>query len=96
MSKGLIERTSLQNIANAIRAKLNVNTLYRPSEMATAIATISGKEVITWHQDSNNVRSFLSEVDYSGTDYTTTEINNYLPATPAPGRTYKTAQHNRR
>lgn len=40
MSKVLIEESSLQNIANAIRAKNKGTDKYKPSEMATAIDNI--------------------------------------------------------
>lgn len=42
------------------------------------------KETVTWHQDSEAVRSFLAEVDYSGVPYTETEISNFLPSSPMP------------
>lgn len=40
MAKGLVTNTYLTNIANAIRAKLGVQTTYQPSQMAAAIESI--------------------------------------------------------
>ena len=40
MAKGLVTGTHLTNIANAIRAKLGVQTTYQPSQMAAAIESI--------------------------------------------------------
>lgn len=45
MSNVLVEETSLQDIANAIREKTNSSDLYKPHEMADAIMNISGDEV---------------------------------------------------
>lgn len=40
MSKDLVTSSTLVSIANAIRAKLGVGTLYKPGEMPAAIASI--------------------------------------------------------
>lgn len=42
MALGIIDTSSLTAIANAIRAKLGVQTQYKPSQMADAISQISG------------------------------------------------------
>ena len=42
MANVLVNETSLQDIADAIRDKLSVETTYKPSEMAAAIETIGG------------------------------------------------------
>ena len=42
------------------------------------------KETVEWHQDSEAVRSYLAEVDYSGVPYTETEISDFLPPSPMP------------
>lgn len=86
MSKGLIERSTIQEIADAIRAKNGSSETYLPSEMRQAILSLNGggREDYTWHQDSEAVRQYLTEVDYSGVPYTETEISNYLPSSPMP------------
>lgn len=42
MANVLVEETSLENIADAIRSKNGLTTKYKPSEMADAISAISG------------------------------------------------------
>ena len=42
MSNVLVEETSLQDIANAIREKTNSSDLYKPHEMAEAVLSIDG------------------------------------------------------
>lgn len=92
MSKGLIERSTIQEIADAIRAKNGSSKTYLPSEMRQAIMSLSGgREDYTWHQDSEAVRSYLAEVDYSGVDYTQTQIGSYAPTPAAPATNTKPA-----
>lgn len=64
MSKGLVERSSLEAIADAIRAKLGVSTQYTPAQMAAAILSIStapsGGEAV-WFEDRNeSVLAYLA------------------------------------
>lgn len=42
----LVENSSLQDIADSIRAKLGVQTTYKPGEMADAIDSISGGGIV--------------------------------------------------
>ena len=84
MAEYLIQSETLDNIADAINAKTGGSSAMTPAQMAAAIRAISGKEMLSWHQDSEAVRSYISEVDYSGVPYTETEINNYLPSSPMP------------
>lgn len=42
----LVENSSLQDIADSIRAKLGVQTAYKPGEMADAIDSISGGGIV--------------------------------------------------
>ena len=45
MSRAMITESNLTSIANAIRAKLGVETTYTPAQMAAAIGTIHGEPV---------------------------------------------------
>ena len=45
MSKVLITESYLYDIANAIRARQGVETLYRPSDMAAAIQNLSSLNI---------------------------------------------------
>lgn len=85
MSEYLIQDTSLTAIANAIRAKGGTSgPMAFQTGFVAAVEAIPKKETVTWHQDSEAVRSFLAEVDYSGVPYTETEISDYLPSSPMP------------
>ena len=76
---------NLTSVANAIRAKGGTSgPMAFPTGFVAAVEAIPKKETVTWHQDSEAVRSFLAEVDYSGVPYTETEISNYLPSSPMP------------
>jgi hypothetical protein len=46
-AKVLITEEILQDIADAIRQKLGVETQYKPSEMAAAILTIGGNSEVS-------------------------------------------------
>ena len=49
------------------------------NNLATAINSISGKTVSSWHQCPELVRNYLSNVTYSPSDYTVSYIDNYAP-----------------
>lgn len=84
MSEYLIQSGTLGTIADAIRAKKGTANAMTPAQMADEIAGISGVENVEWHQDSEAVRNYLAQVDYTGVAYTETEISNYLPSSPMP------------
>lgn len=67
MANGLVERGSLQDIADAIRYKNGKTTTYKPAEMGPAIRAISGatgtataNEVLTGYTFSNDTGSGLN------------------------------------
>ena len=84
MSEYLIQSGTLDAIANAIRAKKGTANAMTPAQMADEIAGITTVEAVSWHQDSEAVRNYLAQVDYTGVAYTKTEINNFLPSSPMP------------
>lgn len=51
MAKVLISESNLTAIANSIRSKLGTQTTYRPSDMPTAIGSISGGATIYYTSD---------------------------------------------
>ena len=81
MAKKLYEESSVQAIAAAIREKNGAATKYKVAEMAAAVRALSGSEAVEWHQCPEAVRNFLANVTYDPSDYSTSQIANYAPAT---------------
>ena len=89
--KKLYEEASVQNIANAIRAKNGETTTYKIGEMATAIAAISGSPIVDdslentvqYRQMNLSAAGFLANVDYTenSNDYSVTKVIPYYSAT---------------
>lgn len=87
MANKLYNDTSIKAIANAIRAKNGKTDTYTVAEMAGAISSLSGKESVTWHQCPEAPRNFINNVTYDPNDYSTSQIENYAPATPLESNT---------
>lgn len=81
MAKKLYEESSVQDIAAAIRAKNGTATKYKIAEMGAAVLALSGSEAVEWHQCPEAVRNYLANVTYDPSDYGTSQIANYAPAT---------------
>lgn len=81
MAKKLYEESSVQAIAAAIREKNGGTATYKIGAMAAAIKALSGKETIEWHQCPEAVRNYLANVTYDPSDYSTSQIASYAPAT---------------
>ena len=81
MSKKLYEESSVQDIAAAIREKNGTATKYKVAEMGAAVRALSGSEAVEWHQCPEAVRNYLANVTYDPSDYSTSQIANYAPAT---------------
>lgn len=87
MANKLYDDTSIKAIANAIRTKNGKTDTYTVSEMAGAIRSLSGKESVTWHQCPEAPRNFINNVTYDPNDYSTSQIENYAPATALESNT---------
>ena len=87
MANKLYNDASVKAIADAIRAKNGKTDTYTVGEMAGAISSLSGKETVTWHQCPEAVRNYLDNVSYDPNDYSTSQIENYAPATPVASNT---------
>lgn len=85
MAKKLYEESSIQDIATAVREKNGTTTKYKVAEMGAAVRALSGSEAIEWHQCPEAVRNFLANVTYDPSDYSTSQIANYAPATAVVG-----------
>lgn len=91
MAKKLYEETSVQAIANAIRAKNGEATTYKIGEMATAIEAISGSPIVDdslentvqFRQMNLSAAGFLANVDYTenSNDYSVTKVTPYYSTT---------------
>ena len=90
MAKGLVTDTYLSNIADAIRTKNGTETQYKPSEMASAISSISTKtrpDYVSFYQyggtsldiswlDVSNITSMLSMFS-TCSNLTTLDVGNW-------------------
>ena len=65
MGKVLVTDTYLEDIADAIREKLGVETTYKPSEMAAAILSISGGGAITLKGIPNTTVTYTGDASGS-------------------------------
>ena len=91
MAKKLYEESSVQNIANAIRAKNGETATYKIGEMAAAITAISGSPIVDdslentvqYRQMNATAAGFLADVDYTenANDYSITKVIPYYSAT---------------
>lgn len=87
MAKKLYEETSVQAIANAIRAKNGSTATYKIAEMAGAVQALTGAEDVQWHQCPEAVRNYLAGVTYDPADYTVSQIASYAPGTAVTANT---------
>lgn len=88
MAKKLYEEASVQDIANAIREKTGGTETYKVAQMGNAvrgITTGTPTEVYTFDQRRDEVKRFLQNVTYDPSDYTTSQIPNYV-TTPSSNR----------
>lgn len=86
--KKLYEEASVQDIAAAIREKNGTATKYKVAQMGNAvrgITTGTPTEVYTFDQRRDEVKRFLQNVTYDPSDYTTSQIPNYV-TTPSSNR----------
>lgn len=70
----------LTAIANAIRAKDGSTATMTLAQMPEKIAALSSNVAIEWHQCPEAVRNYLANVTYDSSDYSTSQIANYAPA----------------
>ena len=88
MAKKLYEEASVQDIAAAIREKTGGAETYKIAQMGDAvrgITTGTPTEVYTFDQRRDEVKRFLQNVVYDPSDYTTSQIPNYV-TTPSSNR----------
>lgn len=91
MANKLYEESDIQDIAIAIREQNGSSTKYTVSQMGDAVRAIQkGIEPTeyTWNQIPTAVKNFLDNVTYNPSDYSTSQITNYAPATANVNNTY--------
>lgn len=89
MAEYLIQDTTLDAIADAINAKTGGSSAMTPAQMAEAIASITGKETLSWHQCPEAVRNYLANVNYANVPYTESSIGTYAPTPAVPATNTK-------
>ena len=71
----------LTAIADAIRAKDGTTGTMTLDQMPEKITALPSKIAVEWHQCPEAVRNYLANVTYDPSDYSTSQIDNYAPAT---------------
>ena len=71
----------LTAIADAIRAKDGTTGTMTLDQMPEKITALPSKVSVEWHQCPELVRNYLENVTYDPSDYSTSQIANYAPAT---------------
>lgn len=84
MPKVLLNASTLSSIANAIRTKLGVATLYKPGQMADAIASISSGGITPTGTKQININSNGTTTE-DVTNYANVEITTAVPTSQAVG-----------
>lgn len=84
MSEYLIQGTTLEDIADAIRAKNGTSNTYTPAQMAAAILAIAGLDdvVVEFNAMNANAKAYMQNVTYTDANYETSQMANsqYLPS----------------
>lgn len=89
MAEYLIQDSTLEDIADAIRAKTGGTNTMTPAQMAVKIGNIPAAAWLTWDQCPVAVRDYIASVQYSASDYSDSYIQSYAPDPPDPAANTK-------
>ena len=84
MANVLVEETSLEDIADAIRSKNGLTTKYKPAEMADAISAISGGGITPTGTKQINITQ-NGTVTEDVTQYANAQVNVNVPSVSPTG-----------
>lgn len=87
MAKVVVTKSKLDSLAQHINTKAGTTGAKTIAQMQAAVDGISTKMSVTWHQCPEAVRNYLANVTYDPSDYSTSQIANYAPATPVASNT---------
>lgn len=88
MANKLYQESSIQDIADAIREKNRGSAKYTVAQMGNAIrALASGEPTVQYPQSNTVAQAFVNEVVYDSSDYTTSQVANYVNQSTAYDKT---------
>ena len=79
MAKVVVTKSKLDSLAQHINTKAGTTGAKTIDQMQATVDGISTKMSVTWHQCPEAVRSYLANVTYDPSDYSTSQIANYAP-----------------
>ena len=82
MAKVVVTKSKLDSLAQHINTKAGTTGAKNIAQMQSAVDGIAKKETVEWHQCPEMVRSYLANVTYSPSDYSTSQIDTYLTNVP--------------
>lgn len=87
MDKVVVTKSQLDSLAQHINTKAGTTGAKTIAQMQATVDGISTKMSVTWHQCPEAVRNYLANVTYDPSNYSTSQIANYAPATPVASNT---------
>lgn len=82
MAEYLIQSETLDAIVEAINQKAGTQNTMTPADMVIGIQNFVVRQKETWHQDTEPVRNYMANVDYTDVPYTSSQIGIYAPDPP--------------
>lgn len=86
MAKVVVTKSKLDSLAQHINSKAGTTGAKTIAQMQATVDGITGKETVEWHQCPEAVRNYLANVTYDPSDYSNSQIENYLTNIPADSK----------